>query len=392
MTEYVVKNQKRLRCGITTGTCAAAAAAAAAETLLLGTKRNSVSLTVPKGGNINVPVCMVMCTEDCAEYVVIKDSGDDPDVTNNAEISARVEKTEKSNISGTVFESNVYKGLFLDGGTGVGRVTKKGLEQDVGFAAINSVPRKMIFDAVGAVSTLSDYKGSLIVTVSVPEGERLAKKTFNPKLGIEGGISILGTSGIIEPMSERAIVDTVEAEIRQLSVLGNKSIILTPGNYGRGYAADYLKLDLSKSVKCSNYIGEAVDLAAAYGFENLLIVGNMGKLVKTAAGIMNTHSRTADARAEIFAVHAVLQGAGQETAVKIMNCINTDEMLGLLDEHGLKDAVVESICGKIYEHFKSRIGSSMKFGVVLFSERFGYLGQTDGAEEVIERLGLELGG
>ena len=257
------------------------------------------------------------------------------------------------------------------------------VEQDVGQAAINTVPRTMIFQAVGEVCEQIEYDGMLLITVSVPAGVELAKRTFNPRLGIEGGISILGTSGIIEPMSERAIVDTIEIEIRQLARLGTKHLLVTPGNYGQAYASGLLHLNMEQSVKCSNYIGETIDLAISYGMEKFLLVGNIGKLVKLAAGIMNTHSKVADGRCEIFAVHTILCGGTKKMAEILMDCINTDEMLKYLEEWSLKEAVMRSICGKIEEYMEHRIGGRMQFGVVLFSEKFGYLGETSKAGEIL---------
>ncbi len=382
MEKYVYKDQKKLRCGITTGTCATAAATAAAKLLLMNIKSDSIEILTPKGENVSVAVYLKKHTENTAEYMVIKDSGDDPDVTNGAEICASVEYIKKENVSEFAFSKG---NLYLDGGTGVGRVTKKGLEQNIGFAAINTVPRSMIFSAVDEVAKIACYDGSLLITVSIPKGEELAKRTFNPRLGIEGGISVLGTSGIIEPMSEKAIIDTIETEIRQKSLQGNRNLLVTPGNYGKSYLEKYLHLDFEESVKCSNYIGEMLDFAVAYNFETLLLVGNIGKLCKLAAGVMNTHSKTADCRAEVFAVHAVLCGGSVEIAKKIMQCINTEEMLDILEENGLKTAVVNSLCSKISEHISHRTGGNIKFGVMLFSEKYGFLGQTENTENILLR-------
>lgn len=423
MDRYVNKNQKQLRMGVTTGTCAAAAAKAAASRLLLGIGRERITIHTPKGIIAEVSAETLEEERDKVTCAVIKDSGDDPDVTNRAQIVVSVARmstqragtepagpqgaeragTEPAGAQGAqragtghfgalpadAFCSEEYPWLYLDGGVGVGRVTRAGLEQQIGQAAINSVPRQMIFAAVGEICALAETKEALLITVSVPKGEELAERTFNPRLGIAGGISILGTSGILEPMSERAIVDTIETEIRQLAALGERNLCVTPGNYGQSYASQYLKLDLSHSVKCSNYIGETVDLAVSYGMKNFLLVGNVGKLVKLAAGIMNTHSRVADGRCEIFAVHTVLCGGDARMAERLMGCINTEEMLGLLTGWGLKDAVMKSICEKIGENLQRRGGSALACSAVLFSEKYGYLGQTSRAAEMLagyERL------
>ncbi|MDO4331229.1 MAG: cobalt-precorrin-5B (C(1))-methyltransferase CbiD [Eubacteriales bacterium] len=408
MERYVNKNQKQLRMGITTGTCSAAAAKAAASKLLLGVQKDSIRIDTPKKIAVEVAVELVEESAKKVSCMVVKDSGDDPDVTNRAQIVVSVEKLtgkeqketleEKAPeggqyaadgiVSRYAFQSPEFPWLYLDGGVGVGRVTKKGLEQGVGQAAINTVPRQMIFAAVGEICELAEYREPLLILVSVPKGEELAERTFNPRLGIVGGISILGTSGILEPMSEKAIVDTIEAQIRQLAATGETNLCVTPGNYGQEYASGYLHLDLGRSVKSSNYIGETLDLAVSYGMKNFLLVGNVGKLVKLAAGIMNTHSKTADGRCEIFAVHTVLCGGDRRMAQRIMACINTEEMLELLDGWGLKDAVMESICQKIGENLQRRGGKSIRCSAVLFSEKYGYLGQTPGTDALLREFEL----
>lgn len=386
MDTYVTKNQKILRCGITTGTCAAAAAKAAALKLLMGCGPERVKLTTPKGISVEIPVEFTDIEPDHAECFVVKDSGDDPDVTNGAKIYVKVEKVKATDGFDSCFKSENYPWLFLDGGCGVGRVMKAGLEQKTGFAAINQVPRQMIFEAVGKVCSLVEAAEPLLITVCVPRGEELAKRTFNPRLGIEGGISILGTSGILEPMSEKAIVDTIETEIRQRSACGERILLITPGNYGQSYIENFLHISMDRSIKCSNYIGETLDLAVSYGMEGVLLVGNIGKLVKLAAGIMNTHSRVADGRWEIFAAHAALCGADRNTVKEISECINTEEMLKILDGCGLKDAVMESICLKVSEVLDFRSGARSRFGAMLFSENYGFIGQTENAQYILEHL------
>ncbi len=414
MEEYVIKNQKKLRLGITTGTCSAAAAQAAAMQLLLGVESHAVTLRTPKGMMVSVPVYLLESDSRKASYKVVKDSGDDPDVTNGTDVCVTVayakqrvrEQTDGSaELDGSVgirgskkssgrvemglrcnnhesqdrswaFTSESFPYLTLDGGIGIGRVTKEGLEQAVGQAAINRVPRQMIFAAVADVCEKANVCEPLHITVWMPEGETLAKRTFNPKLGIEGGLSILGTSGILEPMSEQAIVATIETEIRQLHAVGEEKVLVTPGNYGQAYASEYLGLDLAKSVKSSNYIGDTIDLAISYGMKDFLLVGNIGKLVKLAAGIFNTHSKVADGRGEIFAVHAAMAGAGANVVQEIYNCINTDRMLDVVEREGLREAVMQSILAAIEKHVAGRIGDAMRFGVIVFSEKYGYLGQT----------------
>lgn len=392
MEEYVIKNQKRLRLGITTGTCSAAAAQAAAMQLLLGVESHAVTLRTPKGMTVSVPVYLLESDSRKASYKVVKDSGDDPDVTNGTDVCVTVEfvkqrvceQKDGSQDRSCAFTSESFPYLTLDGGIGIGRVTKEGLEQAVGQAAINRVPRQMIFAAVADVCEKANVCEPLHITVWMPEGETLAKRTFNPKLGIEGGLSILGTSGILEPMSEQAIVATIETEIRQLHAVGEEKVLVTPGNYGQAYASEYLGLDLAKSVKSSNYIGDTIDFAISYGMKDFLLVGNIGKLVKLAAGIFNTHSKVADGRGEIFAVHAAMAGAGANVVQEIYNCINTDRMLDVVEREGLREDVMQSILAAIEKHVDDRIGDAMRFGVIVFSEKYGYLGQTSDADKVLD--------
>lgn len=391
MEEYVIKNQKKLRLGITTGTCSAAAAQAAAMQLLLDVESHAVTLRTPKGMTVSVPVYLLESDSRKASYKVVKDSGDDPDVTNGTDVCVTVEfvkqrvceQKDGSQDRSCAFTSESFPYLTLDGGIGIGRVTKEGLEQAVGQAAINRVPRQMIFAAVGDVCEKANVCEPLHITVWMPEGETLAKRTFNPKLGIKGGLSVLGTSGILEPMSEQAIVATIETEIRQLHAVGEEKVLVTPGNYGQAYASEYLGLDLAKSVKSSNFIGDTIDLAISYGMKDFLLVGNIGKLVKLAAGIFNTHSKVADGRGEIFAVHAAMAGAGADVVQEIYNCINTDRMLDVLEREGLRKPVMQSILVAIEKHVAGRVGDTMRFGVIVFSEKYGYLGQTKDTAAVL---------
>ncbi len=360
---------KLLRCGYTTGTCAALASSGAARLLLTGSMPASLALLTPDGIRVEVAPIFCRLEGERAICAVKKDAGDDPDVTDGMQILAEVKKTDS--------------GIRIDGGTGVGRVTKPGLDRKVGEAAINTVPRQMITSAVKDVCELAGYLGGLEILISVPGGEEAAKKTFNPMLGIEGGISILGTSGIVEPMSERAIVDTIETQIRQAASLGAKKLIALPGNY----ALDFLHAQLPDIsaypvIKCSNYLGETLDMASLCKMEELLLVGHIGKLVKLAGGIMNTHSRMADCRQELFCAHAALCGAGQELCRALMLQPTSDACLTLLEDAGLIAPVLESLLAAVQRHL-SRRAEAMRVGAVIFSNTRGLLGMTEQAERMI---------
>lgn len=366
----VVNKKKKLRSGYTTGSCAAAAAGAATRMLLDGTTLNDVSLLTPKGVTLNLKIEEISKSKDFVRCAVRKDSGDDPDVTNGIMVFATVRRVQGSQI-------------ILDGGIGVGRVTLPGLSQKVGEAAINKVPKQMILQEVTSACEQKGYDGGLEVIIDIPEGVEIAKRTFNPRLGIEGGISILGTTGIVEPMSESALIDSIALEIKVKKANGQDLLILTPGNYGADYLNETLHIDIDKAVKCSNYIGEALDTAIETDYKKILMVGHIGKFVKLAAGIMNTHSKQADARMEIFLANAALEGASLETLQAIEKAITTDEMISLLKKSGHLEGVMKRIMNRIKYYVSHRLGSDIKFGIIVFSVEYGLLGQTEETGDLI---------
>ena len=371
---YVRSGQKLLRCGYTTGTCAALGAAGAARLLLTGRTPDSVVLRTPKGLVVEVAPLFCRLTAAGAECAIEKDGGDDVDVTTGLAIVATVELRPES------------PDICIDGGVGVGRVTKPGLDQPVGAAAINHVPRQMITDALRREAASADYHGGFAVTISIPEGEAVAKRTFNPHIGVTGGLSILGTSGIVEPMSQQAILDTIQLEMDQAALrAGNpKRLILAPGNYGLDYLHEtYPDFAVIPVVKTSNFIGDTLDMAASAGFEEVLLVGHVGKLVKVAGGILNTHSHTADCRTELFCTHAALCGAGRDTCAALYDAATTDACLDILDAAGLRAPVLESLLQAIQLHLDRRAADAFRVGAVLFSNQHGPLGLTPTAKELL---------
>ncbi|MBQ8970811.1 MAG: cobalt-precorrin-5B (C(1))-methyltransferase [Lachnospiraceae bacterium] len=442
MELYVLEDGKRLRCGYTTGTTAALAAQAAVRVLLQlemsggsldhfaacktgreGSKAGQESraegyyipcaVMTPKGVLVEADalVCETGKDPDYAVCAVKKDGGDDQDVTNGLTIYARAEWIEKNNI-------------VIECGEGIGTVTKPGLPVPVGEKALNPVPRRMIEDTVREILSgyraatgeeyASSYFSGLKITLTIPEGEKAARSTFNERLGIVGGISIIGTSGIVEPMSKKAFADAVCLEIRQQAELGRKKLILTPGNYGEDFirklesvginddgeedlgtvaiteaareitgitaqpesesrnekkqdpagttdqsiiSESVLDLRDYSLVVCSNFIGEALDEAIADGFTDVLLIGHAGKLVKLAGGIMNTHSRMADCRMELICAHAAIQGAGAELCKRIMETSTTEAAFSLIREESeeLLQRVLNSLLSAIQFHLKERI-------------------------------------
>ena len=373
MEQYIEKEGKCLRLGYTTGSCAAAAAKAAAWMLLTGSRKEHISLMTPKGILLELDVKEILMEDNCVSCAIEKDSGDDPDVTKGTLIFATVSRTDVPEIA-------------IDGGTGVGRVTKRGLDQPVGAAAINSTPRRMIRENMEEICRITDYKGGLSVVISVPEGERLAKKTFNPRLGIVGGISILGTTGIVEPMSEQALVDTIRVELRQRRAMGMEYVLLTPGNYGSEYIKNGLGIDPELAVQTSNFIGDAIDICTELGFKGILMVGHIGKLVKLAGGMFNTHSKYGDCRMDILTALAAGFGVSAAGAREMMECVSCDDAIRVMQEENMLEQTMDALNGRIARMMALRAGETMQVGAVTFSKVHGLLGQTEYAKWLMEQI------
>lgn len=371
---------KKLRFGYTTGSCAAAAAKAAAYMLLAGEHIGHVDLVAPKGIRLRLEVLDTFWGEGFVSCAIEKDAGDDPDVTNGAWVYAKVSRKPEA-------------GVAITGGTGVGVVTKPGLEQPPGAFAINSTPRKMIEQELLQLCKEHQYAGGLQVEVSVPRGEELAGRTFNPKLGIEGGISILGTTGIVEPMSESALISSIRLELNQQIKMGRKHLVAVPGNYGQEFLKRRDGISLEQAVKCSNYIGEAIDLAAELGAEGLLFVSHIGKFIKVAGGIFQTHSRNADARMEILTANAVLAGAEPPLLSELMQAVTTEEAIRLLEAAGFLEKTMGHVMERIQRHLERRSQGRIQVGAIVFSSEYGRrnhsdgeLGVTENAERMIEKI------
>ena len=399
LEEYINVGTKRMRCGYTTGTCAAAATRAAAELLVQGRFVPAVTVATPAGIDVVVEIEEHESGDGWAQCAVQKDSGDDPDVTNGALVYARVEYCDEP-------------GIHVDGGLGVGRVTREGLDQPVGAAAINSTPRRMIKEQIenavqalrsgglGGAPVLEQSSGvpdskvefpegeeliggrGLLVTISIPAGVELAARTFNPRLGIEGGISVLGTGGIVRPMSEDALIASIELEMRMLYERGVRDLLVVPGNYGRDFACGQLRLNMDEAVSCSNYFGATLDAACVLGFERLLIVGHIGKMAKVAGGIMNTHSRVADCRVEVLAAHAALVGAPRQIVAEIMEAATTDAALDALKACQLDRETMLSLMRSLADKLNHRVAGRLQVEAIVFSNVHGVLGETPGAEQL----------
>ncbi|MBP1566982.1 MAG: cobalamin biosynthesis protein CbiD [Oscillospiraceae bacterium] len=381
LNRYINVGAQKLRCGYTTGSCATAAAKAATQMLLSGKKTDKVSIVTPKRIDLDLEVSCAKIGMGYAECAIAKDSGDDPDITNGLLIFARVEFSK----AGTPGENDIV----ITGGKGVGKVTKPGLDQPVGEYAINSVPRNMIKKELEDICKENNYAGGLRVVISVPEGEKIARKTYNPKMGIEGGISIIGTSGIVEPMSSAALIDTIRLEIKMRKASGYKNLLLSLGNYSENFLSENMPVALDKSVKCSNFIGEAIEMALEYEFESVLIVGHTGKLVKLGAGIMNTHSSQADGRMEVLVTCGLLAGADTEYLKKIPECVTTDAAFDILSESGKLSDTLEVLGKRAEQHLRAKVKDTIPIGAVMFSNKHNIVVKTGMADMLINKISEE---
>lgn len=360
MKRYMVKNGKKLRCGYTTGTCAAAAATAGALMILTGNVVENVAVRLPKGEILIIDIKEPSFNIHGVRCCVQKDSGDDPDSTDGILIYADVKLDDSGEI-------------YIEGGKGVGRVTQKGLDCKVGESAINSVPRNMIIENVRKICSDYGYNSGVNIVISVPEGEEVAKKTFNAQLGIVGGISIIGTTGIVEPMSEKALIDCLKVEMQVIKERGYNTILAFPGNYAQRFIDSTVGIRGENSLKFSNYLGEVLDFALELDYKEMLIVGHIGKMVKVAGGMMNTHSHTGDFRMEVFSCYAGLYGGGSDVIKEILSCVTTEEVLNILISEKLLKKVIQKISERALYYINKRVDNRIKTKLIIYSNTHGIL-------------------
>ena len=418
-----MEEKRQLKSGFTTGTCAAAAAMAAAQALAGGGKREYVSLMTPGGREAAFEV---LWQPECGEKagggqdgfwpgsespekqicMVRKDSGDDPDVTNGTLIGAavsfgeNVQRAEESGeeLPGIYSDHSQSPSVYLTGGIGVGRVTKKGLKCPVGYPAINPVPRQMIAEAARTALWNLGCERPVYIEIFIPSGRKLALKTFNPRLGIEGGISVLGTTGIVNPMSEQALIETIRLDIRVQAAENRTLLAVAPGNYGEAFLREEMGLSMDAFVKCSNFVGETFSMLREEGVRQALFAGHLGKLIKVAGGVMNTHSKYGDRRMEILADclaetwnseekrsgRFALNRRREEVIGQILSMNTTDQAAEFLSAQGLLASVMKTVTGRIKSVLESRF--QIETEVIVFSGSAGILGMTAGAEAFAKRL------
>lgn len=372
---------KELKSGYTTGTCSAVAAYAALSLLLDETIDDSLEITTLDNTKIRVPIASKKRCGNWARAVVLKDAGDDPDVTNGIEICSKVKIVEQlPNIS----RGYRFGNILILGGRGVGLVTKKGLKVPPGKSAINPGPQEMIVKLLTKLlKKCSAENYNLVVTIYVPKGLEKAKKTFNGKLGILGGISILGSTGVVKPMSEEALKSSMFAELKVLKANSTRDwVVFLFGNHGKQFCIEQ-NIDIEQSIVTSNYIGFMIESAAELGFKKIMLVGHIGKAIKVAGGIFNTHSRVADARLEILAANAVLIDEPRENILKILSSNTAEEACGYVEKKAeLFNTVANKVALRSHEFSRGEI----EFESAFFNYSGDILGYSDKFYDMVEEL------
>lgn len=366
MEEYVYIDGKKYRRGYTTGSCATGAAKAAAHMAITKEKIEYINIDTPKGIPLTLKVKNINMEDDYVSCSIKKDGGDDIDATHKMDIYAKAKITNDGVIS-------------IDGGQGIGKVTKSGLGIDIGQAAINKTPRKMIEDEVRKVI---GSKGAEVM-IFAPQGEEISKKTFNPRLGIVGGISIIGTTGIVEPMSDEGWKKSLSIELQMKKSQGIENIILVPGNHGEEFIRN-LGIDMKYVVRTSNFIGYMLKEAQRMGYKNILLAGHIGKYIKLSAGIFNTHSKVADARNEILIANLAMMKAPYDFLLKINSCVTTEGAVEILNQSKYIE-VYDIISNKCKERVDIYIGDEdINTEVMIFSMDKKLLGKSKEADKLLE--------
>lgn len=410
MEEFVYIDGKKYRRGYTTGSCATAVAKAAVYMLLTGENIETVNIDTPKGIYLSIPIISSEIKKDFAICAVEKDGGDDIDATNGIKIFAKAsfvyeDEIDKSELNIERISNNKKEifsfgeeNFFVFAGEGIGIITKKGLSVEPGRPAINPVPQKMIKKEVESIiNGYKNFKNVLTyekndsdlnrkkvikITIFIPEGEEVSKKTFNPRLGIVGGISVIGTSGIVEPMSDEGWKKSLSIELNMKKELGMESIILVPGNHGESFISEKIG-ENNFTVRTSNFIGYMLMEAKRMGFKKVLLVGHIGKFIKLSAGIFNTHSKVADARSEILIANLALLGAETDLIKKINECLTTEEAVDIINEYGF-DKVYDIICEKCRKRSEIYVNEDIEIGVYIFKMDKTLLGKSENADEMLD--------
>jgi cobalt-precorrin-5B (C1)-methyltransferase len=363
---------KAYRKGYTTGSCATAAAKVAALMILRQQIIHQISIVTPSGVTLHLNVEEPLIHGNQATAAIRKDGGDDVDVTHGMLIYAQVKLRDDAHIT-------------ITGGTGIGKVTQKGIGLPIGHSAINKTPLQTIEAAVREV--LGPERGADVV-IFAPEGEERALRTYNSRLGILGGISILGTTGIVTPMSEESWKRTLAIELEQKRENGLDKVIFVPGNHGERFVREQLQVDTNLVVTMSNFVGYMLQEAERLAFRHVVMVGHLGKLIKVAAGIFHTHSHIADGRMETLVTHLALAGAPNELLQQVYHCLTTEAAMELITQAGY-ESVSDAIATRIVDRVQQMLRYSPQpftCDVILFSLDNQPLGSNRPVAAIAEEL------
>lgn len=339
-----------LKRGVTTGTCAQAAVKGACLMLINNTIEKAVEVQTPSGVKLNLKLIEQKIGDNFAQCAVSKDSGDEPDVTDGAKIYAQVKFTSQ-------------KGVTIRGGEGIGRVTKPGLAVRVGEYAINPIPRKMIKNE--ASRFLPKDKG-IEVTISVPGGEKLAEHTFNPRLGIIGGISIIGTTGIIEPKSLDAYKASLALQLNVLKAQKVKKVVLVLGYVGEKFCKERLKLNEESVIKIGDQVGFMLEECLRKKMQEILLIGHLGKMIKITNGQFNTHSKFGDRRIDSIVDYARKYGAREEIITQLLNQTTAEATIEILKRNGFRK-IFNRIAQDVVLKLKKLVEHRLKVSCILLS-------------------------
>ena len=340
------KSKGKLRTGFTTGTCATAASKAGILAIINQQSLNNVDVILPKRDKINIQINSCNFSKDNAQCSVIKDGGDDPDVTHGAEIFVDISLTDK------------IGSIEIDGGKGVGRVTKPGLGLEIGTAAINPTPKKMILENIQEVGEEVLGKNGIKIVVSVPTGEELAKKTDNPRIGILDGISILGTSGIVIPYSTASFAAAIRQQIDVVSSMNDEEVVLTTGGRSEDFAREIIKLPDHSFIQMGDFSGYTIQQCAKKSLKKAYVAGFIGKLAKMAAGVKQTHVKGGKVNMKFLSELAKRCNANSETIRKILGANTARNVQEIVIEDGVDgffDEITKETCNQMRQHSEEKI-------------------------------------
>jgi cobalt-precorrin-5B (C1)-methyltransferase len=356
------KPQGKLRTGFTTGTSATAASMAAILSIIDQKKIEFVDVLLPKKDKIKICINSCEFDKNKARCSVIKDGGDDPDVTHGAEIVIDLELTSKPN------------SIEIDGGEGVGRVTKPGIGLDIGQAAINPTPRKMITENLMRVGKKILEKNGMNVVISVPKGKELGPKTDNPRIGIVDGISILGTSGIVVPYSTASFAAAIRQQIDVVVSMGDDTVVLTTGGRSEDYARKTLELPEHSFIQMGDFAGYTISQCAKKNVKKAYVGGFIGKFAKMATGVKQTHVKGSKVNMEFLSELAKKCNANDNVIKKIKNANTARNVQEIVLENNI-EGFFANLCSEVYKQMKIHSENKIPIEIILFDFDGGILGR-----------------